>query len=212
MAPATPKQSNPLHNFTFPFLTWGTRRRMRCATATYAGRALGLCSSSNSDESTATCSKAPEAARGQKRRHVGDDEGIAVMRQRLILDLKTEADRMKDAILQSEEESVRPWNLRKRRAKVEAPAAAPDHCGRKALIDDKKRNDSPAAKHDGAAKLPQLRSASDKTERVKLDLQLSKKEVEEDFMAMLGQRPPRRPNKRPKHQQRMLDVSGIFNL
>ncbi|KAK7348824.1 hypothetical protein VNO80_23528 [Phaseolus coccineus] len=206
MAPATPKRSNPLHNFTFPFLSWGTQRRMRCATKTYAGASGRRSSVSNSDESTATWSKALGAARGEKRRHVGDDDEIAVVRQRLILDLKTEADRMKDAILQSGEESTRPWNLRKRRAKVEAPAVSPDDYGRKVLIDDKKRNKSPAAKDDGAAKLPQLRSRSDKTERVKFDVQLSKKEIEEDFMAILGHLPPWRPNKRPKLQQRMLDT------
>lgn len=209
MAPATTRRSTPLHNFTLPFLKWGTQRRMRCATQTNAGASGRGFSVSNSDESTATWSEAPGAARGQKRRHVGDGEDIAVVRQRLILDLKTEADRMKDAILQSGEESMRPWNLRKRRAKVEALAVAPDDCGRRVLIDDKKRNQSPATKDDGAAKLPQLRSRSDKTERVKFDVQLSKKEIDEDFMAILGQRAPRRPTKRPKLQQRMLDVSRI---
>ncbi|CAJ1932367.1 unnamed protein product [Sphenostylis stenocarpa] len=200
MSPATPNRSNPLHNFSLSFLKWGTQRRMRCATATETGARGRGSSASNSDESTATWSEAPEGARGEKRRLVSDDEGIAVVRQRLILDLKTEADRMKDAILRSEEEAVRPWNLRKRRAKVEAPALAPAGGGGKVLIDDKKRN------HSLAAKLPQLRSGSDKTEKAKFALELSKKEIEEDFMAMLGQRPPRRPSKRPRVQQKMLDT------
>ncbi|KAL2347593.1 hypothetical protein Fmac_001593 [Flemingia macrophylla] len=71
-----------------------------------------------------------------------------------------------------------------------------------------RRNQSPPVRHDGASRLPQLRSASEKTEKVKFSLQLSKKEIEEDFMAMLGHLPPRRPNKRPKHVQKQLDVSN----
>ncbi|TKY69340.1 heat shock cognate 70 kDa protein [Spatholobus suberectus] len=208
---ASPKRSNPLHNFSLPFLKWGTQRKMRCATASaFAAGSDRRSSAPNSDESTATWHKALEPASGEKLRLVGnggggDEDGIAVVRQKLILDLKTEADRMKDAILRNEEEAVRPWNLRKRRAKVEAPVHAGD--GRKvSKTDDKKRNHSSPARHDGASKLPQLRSGSDRTERVKFSLQLSKKEIEEDFMAMLGQRPPRRPNKRPKVVQKQLDT------
>ncbi|KAL2347599.1 hypothetical protein Fmac_001599 [Flemingia macrophylla] len=145
----------------------------------------------NSNESNATRSKES----GEKQRRGDDDDGIAVVRRRLILDLKTETNRMKDAIFRSEEEAVRPWNLRKRQAKVEVP-----------VPDGKKRNHSPPARHDGASRVPQLRSASDKTEKVKFSKQLSRKEIEEDFMAMSGQRPPRRPNKRPKLVQKQLDA------
>lgn len=177
---------------------------MRCATVTATATAAWdhRSSASNSDESTATWSRES----GEKRRHGGDEDGIAVVRQRLILDLKTEADRMKDAILRSEEEAVRPWNLRKRRAKVEAPV--PDAL----KIGDKKRSHSAPPpqpqppRHDGASMLPQLRSGSDKTVKVKFSLQLSRKEVEEDFVAILGHRPPRRPNKRPKLVQKQLDT------
>lgn len=171
---------------------------MRCASSDRRS------SASNSEESTSTWHRTPEHAWGEKRRFSGDDEdGIAVVRQKLILDLKTEADRMKDAILRNGEEAVRPWNLRKRRAKVQAPVGD----GRKVLkIDDKKRNHSPPARLHGAPKLPQMRSSSDKTERVKFSLELSKKEIEEDFITMLGHRPPRRPTKRPKLVKKQLDT------
>ncbi|KAL2347594.1 hypothetical protein Fmac_001594 [Flemingia macrophylla] len=162
MAPS-PKGSNPLHSSSFPFLNWGKNRRIRSAAVGCDG-GDHRSSASNSDESTATRSKES----GEKQPHGGDEDGIAVVRRRLILDLKTETNRMKDAIFRSKEEAVRPWNLRKRRAKVEAPAPA-----------DKRRNQS---------------------------VQLSKKEIEEDFKAMLGHLPPRRPNKRPKHVQKLLDA------
>ena len=42
---------------------------------------------------------------------------------------------------------------------------------------------------------------------VKFSLSLSKEEIEEDFMKMVGHLPPRKPNKRPKAVQKDLDVS-----
>ncbi|KAK7306917.1 hypothetical protein VNO77_39546 [Canavalia gladiata] len=212
-------RSNPLHNFSLPFLKWGSQRRMRCTTAFAAG-AGSSCggdrrfSGSNSDESTATGKSEFEPARGIKRRVFDsddDDDGIAAVREKLMLDLKAEADRMKDAILRNgeeeeeEEETVMPWNLRKRRAKGKAPVSAGDS-GKMLKIDDKKQNRFSPAMPDGAVTLPKLRSSSDKTERVKFSVQLSRKEIEEDFMKMLGQKPPRRPNKRPKVVQKQLDT------
>ncbi|KAK7407524.1 hypothetical protein VNO78_09477 [Psophocarpus tetragonolobus] len=166
----SPKRSNPLHNFSLPFLKWGTQRRIRCA----AGRR------SNSDDSLN-----------------GGEDAIEALRQRIIHDLKTQMNRIKHSILRGGEEESMPCNLQTRRASVEDPVPA--------LAADKKQNFSSPAGHDGASKLPSLRSGSDKTERVKFALQLSKKEVEEDLFTMLGHRPPRRPNKRPKHVQRQLE-------
>jgi len=43
-------------------------------------------------------------------------------------------------------------------------------------------------------------------EKTKFSVSLSKEEVEHDFWAMLGTRPPRRPKKRPRIVQKNLDV------
>ena len=160
----------------------------------------------------------------------GLKDGIEAMRQKLMLDLKTEADKMKDAILRNEEddekeeeeekerespaaaatECFRKWNLRTRRAECKGPLAGGG--SEKGLkIDEKKPIfSSPAGTDGGAVKLPKLRSNCDKTTpRPKFSLQLSKKEIEEDFMKMVGHRPPRRPNRRPKAVQKQLDVSFV---
>ncbi|KAK1412058.1 hypothetical protein QVD17_33014 [Tagetes erecta] len=44
-----------------------------------------------------------------------------------------------------------------------------------------------------------------KKERPKFSIALSWKEIEDDFIAMTGKKPPRRPNKRPKSVRMMLD-------
>ncbi|XP_038997302.1 uncharacterized protein LOC120122141 [Hibiscus syriacus] len=49
-------------------------------------------------------------------------------------------------------------------------------------------------------------AASDKKRpRPKFSVALSKKEIEEDFMTMVGHRPPRRPKKRTRNVQKQLD-------
>ncbi|KAJ8622853.1 hypothetical protein MRB53_031382 [Persea americana] len=82
-----------------------------------------------------------------------------------------------------EEEAVKstgPWNLRSRKAFCHSPKSQLNH----------QRN--------GA-------SVSVKREPKKLSLSLRKEEIEEDFLAMAGSKPPRRPKKRPKVIQQQLD-------
>lgn len=118
-----------------------------------------------------------------------------MVRRKLMHDLKTEADRMKDAILgngkeqeDEEGEAARPWNLR---ARPDRPSSG-----------EKNRDCSSPARVDGgvAGRVPKLRSETDKTtappRREKFSLQLTKAEIEEDFMAMTGRRPRARPSKR----------------
>jgi len=144
-----------------------------------------------------------------------------------MLDLKTEADRMKDAILGKEvveedndvimddapsvtvaveEEAqplasgVRTWNLRTRRAPVAVK------------IDERKAgvgtSFTPLRSLSGAGKSPKLRGSPEKDERpAKFSMTLTKKEIEDDFMNLVGHRPPRRPKKRPRNAQKQLDVS-----
>lgn len=163
-----------------------------------------------------------------KSRIDGDGEdGIEAVREKIMFDLKTAADKMKDAILRKEvgEENeedeeqeppaasapaaaaaaeARPWNLRTRRAACKAPVAGGSGKGLK--IEEKKLNHSPL-RTDGNVKSPKLRVSPDKAERPKFSVSLSKKEIEEDFMEMVGHRPPRRPKKRHRNVQKDLDVS-----
>lgn len=110
--------------------------------------------------------------------------------------------------------SFRPWNLRTRRAACKAPlngsVAGVD--SRKALTVDvmKPSASLPSMRmpSTGDVKSPRLRSgpAEESPERAKFSVPLLKREIEEDFMAMVGHRPPRRPKKRAKIVQKELDT------
>ena len=222
-----PERSKPLHNFMLPCLKWGSQRHLRCTK-------LASDSSTDAGDRRSPAPRefdppppvnADSRLRLKRPRFLGD-EGIDAVREKLMLDLKTEADRMKDAILGKEvaedndviiedappvtvaveEEAqpsatgVRTWNLRTRRAPVAV------------RIDERKAgvgtSFSPLRSLSGAGKLPKLRGSPEKEERpVKFSLTLTKKEIEEDFMNLVGHRPPRRPKKRPRNAQKQLDVS-----
>ncbi|KAG5380579.1 hypothetical protein IGI04_028421 [Brassica rapa subsp. trilocularis] len=80
---------------------------------------------------------------------------------------------------EGEREVSPPWNLRKRRAACKAPVT-----------------DS-----EGIQKEEEENGV-----RPKFNPTLTKKEVEDDFIAMTGHKPPRRPKKRPRNVQKQIDV------
>ncbi|KAL7090990.1 hypothetical protein ACP275_12G077100 [Erythranthe tilingii] len=194
------------------------------------------------------------------RRFSSDDNGIAAIREKVMLDLQTAADKMKDAIFKdnfeesevsapqpsppppypgaasAEGETNKPWNLRTRRAGCRTPAirfatsgngGATVAAGEKdttaangAAMDAPNSNSGFVQPRAGLAapvvdKSPRRHRGGDaaaaaangeKRERPKFTVPLSKRDVEEDFLAMVGHRPPRRPKKRAKIVQRQLDT------
>lgn len=116
-------------------------------------------------------------------------------------DLRVAADKMKILVLGGTEEqsaaTARPWNLRTRRAACKAPPSPKEE-------KEKSENSGSAAS-----------KMKEKRERPKFSVSLLREEIEEDFAAMVGTRPPRRPKKRPRYVQKELDVSSfsvsIFN-
>ncbi|CAL5210029.1 unnamed protein product [Lathyrus oleraceus] len=204
------ERGKPLHNFMLPCLKWGTQRHLKCMKIPSDE---GSPSRNNATESEKKRSKISE------QRFTGD-EGIGAVREKLMLDLKTEADRMKDAILRKEKENnggdedevevevvasaaaarERTWNLRTRKG------VGGGESGKGLLkIDEKKPNVSPSALRNGNSGV-KLKGDGDSNEKVKFSLTLTKKEIEEDFMKMVGHRPPRRPKKRPRIVQRQMDT------
>ncbi|KAK7306920.1 hypothetical protein VNO77_39549 [Canavalia gladiata] len=134
------------------------------------------------------------SASSEKRVDGCNDGRIVSTREKLILDLKTEIDGTKNVILsdgekRDEKKTATPWNLRK-------------------------HNCSSIGRPDASVKLQQIRSSSGKTETVKFSVQLSKTEIEDDFMKMLGQKPPRKPKKWPRDVQNHLDTlfPGLSSL
>lgn len=253
----------PLHNFDLPFLKWGNQRHLRCMKlpATAAGE------SNNGNEGRITMiadrnrsNRSPPAKFGsyEVRRFKaptqrfdgggrGVEEGIDAVREKIMLDLKTAANKMKDEILRKEaaseddeddeeaeeqsqsqsrsppqrdaakaaaaaeevvveaEPEARPWNLRTRRAAIGGSGVGNSVVGKMSNNCSPLRSDSaPRLRGD---KREREKEEKEKKERAKFWLSLSRKEIEEDFMAILGQRPARRPKKRPRIVQKQMDVS-----
>lgn len=248
-----PERSKPLHNFTLPYgLKWGNQRHLRCSKVESNGQSSSIHRRSNGSESSIGRKKETEMVdrRGssdrfsRKFRSPGkedDGEGIGAVREKLMFDLLTEADKMKETIFKEGMEKQRkksplpspspvpalvtattsvtadlsrPWNLRTRRAACKEPngvvttdagtIAGGNGGGSKGgLKIDTNRTNAPAA---GAS------SVGEKRQKVKFSVPLSRREIDEDFMAMIGHRPPRRPKKRAKLVQKNLDVSQFFFL
>ncbi|KAG6579213.1 hypothetical protein SDJN03_23661, partial [Cucurbita argyrosperma subsp. sororia] len=244
------ERSKSLHNFMLPCLKWGNQKHLRCMKVNSNGVQVSGVNrqshSSRSEESTESKSREsgsemrmffkdlemrPKVSKSIIKKT--DDVGIEAVREKLMFDLKTAADKMKEAILSkeavvAEEEAeekndsagmeetpaavalsmveTRPWNLRTRRAACKAPNV--DGGGSKNLkLDEKKSNSNSPLRSDGGAKSPRLKIGTEKTKKkVKLVVPLSKREIDEDFMEMVGLRPPRRPKKRTRIVQKQLDT------
>ena len=247
-----PERSKALHNFTLPCLKWGNQRYLRCqkeAPGEMTAEEVDRRSQVDRVESSSPVTRRRELERRRKRDWKsgidgGGVEGIDAVREKLLFDLKTATDKMKDAIFrkevavtvavdeeeeeeeeedeEEEEEEVeigeelappssamdaRPWNLRTRRAACKAPI------GPKGLrIEERKVNYSPLRSDNNGVYSPRLRLPEKEKEkpRTKLTVPLSRKEIEEDFMVMLGQRPARRPKKRSRNVQKQMDVSNQY--
>ena len=245
-----PERSKALHNFTLPCLKWGNQRYLRCMKPGPDGGGevpteamVDRRSPATIAESSSTGTRRKESERTRKKDWKSgiENEGIDAVREKLLFDLKTATDKMKDAIFRKEEEEeeeddedeeeeeeieeeddeaeigeklappssaveARPWNLRTRRAACKAPI------GPKGLrIEERKVNYSPLRSENNnnggvSVKSPRIKKEKEK-QRTKLIVPLGKKEVEEDFMEMIGQRPARRPKKRPRIVQKQIDVS-----
>ncbi|KAI4369010.1 hypothetical protein MLD38_017505 [Melastoma candidum] len=173
----------PLHNFTLPRLGWGRKKLMKsfrevdCSTSSFSGGERYLSVSLPCD---------------QARFMDDEEEGIEDVSVKLILNLRAETDKFKEGLLKGqgkgddvreEEETAetsRPWNLRTRSAACRGQGAS---------------DGPPVGKLIGSQK-----------KRDKFSVALKGKEIEEDFVRMMGHRPPRRPRKRNKAVQKQLDM------
>ncbi|KAJ1436198.1 hypothetical protein SESBI_04224 [Sesbania bispinosa] len=176
-----PERSKPLHNFMLPCLKWGNQRYLRCMKVPpdAGDRRSPVPTRKRELEPPANNARDSDKRLRMTKPRIHGDDGI-------------------DAA--SGSAGVRPWNLRTRRAAGKAPVAGDSGKGLK--IEEKKPNSSPLRTHNGAVKSPKLRSSP---EKVNFSLPLSRKEIEEDFMQLVGHRPPRRPKKRPRNVQKQLD-------
>lgn len=126
----------------------------------------------------------------------GEEEGIEEFMVKIMSDLKTVREKITQAMFTKEEEEtvhekvspVKPWNLRKRRAACKEPVA----------IEERIMNQLPPSR---------VMEGETTKEKPRFSVKPTRKETEEDFVAVFGHRPPRRPKKRPRNFQKKLDVS-----
>ncbi|XP_047319589.1 uncharacterized protein LOC124923667 [Impatiens glandulifera] len=210
MAPARSK----LHNMMLPpSLTWGNSRPIW--SLNQRGKPIakiqsivvdrGRESESASTSTTKYFEKAPSlspAAVGsgdsglRSSGGIDGDGGIGAEREKIISDLKCATNEMHLAFmkecskpaaaavvvqLDASSSSRLPWNLRSKKVDV---------CNNKSQDDDEKKERKDEKKQKG---------------KKRFSISLSHSEIEEDFMAIVGRRPPKRPKKRSKIVQNELD-------
>ncbi|KAK7281719.1 hypothetical protein RIF29_09953 [Crotalaria pallida] len=211
--PTSPKRSNRLHNFNLPdSLKWGGQRHLRCA-----------------NPSSVRNNFFGSGNEGSSASRINDyDGGIEAISKKLTNDLKNFAEKMKNEMpmntekeeKEKEEGEISPdvmmamegVNLLNQRAEMEefkVPVGVKGK-GKGLKIDEKKANGSSSMKNNnkssGTARIPNLRRNSEKVgSRKKFSLTLTKKEIEEDFLAMTGHKPLKKPTKRPKAVQKQMD-------
>ncbi|XP_033133405.1 uncharacterized protein LOC103835453 isoform X1 [Brassica rapa] len=206
-----PEPPKSLHNFTLPKLRWGSQRLLKCMkiddSTTSGDHRLRRRSSSlpehrsSSNNNNQDRRESAENGGGEE-----EEEGIEEFRVKIMSDLKTVRDKITQSMYALDEQDgedrkpdgsgqervkevspAKPWNLRKRRAAA---------C--KEPVEERTVNPSPPR---GGVVVEEAET----TVRPKFSVKLSKKEIEEDFMAAFGRRPPRRPKKRPRTVQKKLD-------
>ncbi|XP_074587661.1 uncharacterized protein LOC141843510 [Curcuma longa] len=180
-------QSRRLHNFSFPTMSWGGQRVLRCSKLSDGVGSAVTVPDDQNRRNTPTKFPLARGSPGVLERREGEARG-------------RESEKNPSAAPISEAE--RPWNLRTRRAACNAPAEA--------------RNDNHCSPCLGATEIEKinfpvkaLRMGSDELEKgemIKFSVSLTRREIEEDFFAIKGTKPPRRPKKRAKIIQRELDA------
>ncbi|OAY31343.1 uncharacterized protein LOC110630863 [Manihot esculenta] len=268
MAMGTERSKPPLHNFNLPCLKWGNQKHLRCMKVSDSAASKDKNISNGISTDRQRSSRSPPSKffasadyeiRSFKRPKTrndggGGEGGISEVREKLMFDFKTAADKMKDAILKKgvpdeendmlevpgsekvededekeqspslvpptevvadREQEVRPWNLRTRRAACKAPIARNSVTGKGLKIEERNASNFSPLRIEGA-KSPRLRGEKKDKEdekeketeqvRTKFALALSRKEIEEDFMKMVGHRPARRPKKRHRNVQKQMDM------
>ncbi|KAI4385921.1 hypothetical protein MLD38_003908 [Melastoma candidum] len=201
----------PLHNFVLPRLRWGNRKSMLCV--------KDFDHSESSSSSSSVHRRSANLLLDRTRFGAGKEGGgIDVIRGKLMLNPRTKTDGIKEELLKGDDEEgemeverttqkmtraaamaglreeyeaaeSRPWNLRTRRAGSNVAAA---------------RNGSPARKE---GVVVEERATTEKhKEREKFAVALRRNEIEDDFWMLTGNRPPRRPKKRPRAIQRTMDM------
>jgi hypothetical protein len=189
-----PERSKPLHNFSFPSLKWGSHRLLRCVNNNNINN--------NNNDPLPVIN--PNSSQNDPIRK--NDESVDAVHERIMGDLRVAAKKLKVSIfvengvvgndgvvVGGSNGAIRPWNLRTRRAACKAPP--PPSPPISPVRDDGRRFFYVGSSTSFVMK---------KKKMVMVNEKVKEEEVEEDFCALDGTRPPRRPKKRHKIIQRQL--------
>lgn len=202
-----PMKSQPLHNFSLPFLKWGAPHPNRTRTppptesdhndSTRHQRVVGSRSSRAQRLSFPSSSTNPQndaVETPQRQRALSAEKAI-----------KEPAAAETEEVEEEEEEEGevvgKPWNLRPRKVQEALVGMT--------VFDNRGDNNvnTKAPKSTRLREMVESRGNNgEKKEKNKFWVTLSREEIEEDIFIMTGSRPARRPRKRPKNVQKQLDV------
>ncbi|CAL0312432.1 unnamed protein product [Lupinus luteus] len=205
-----PKRSNPLHNFSMPRLKWGNQRVLNCINfSTHQPSSLHHRSMNQTENSFHNSKKRKTLLSN----NIDDNlNNINAVREKLMIDLRVAAKNLKVSIFdenatagESASANPMPWNLRTRRA-----ACKTLNCEEQrnlnfpvkvieAVVSKEKRNKKNVERVEKNQKLMI-------NGRREFCVSMTKEEIQQDFWALAGTKPPRRPKKRPKIVQRQLDT------
>ncbi|CAL5326931.1 unnamed protein product [Camellia sinensis] len=196
-----PERSRRLHNFALPRLRWGNQRLLRCMKhvnntnpdprkspqSDFSNEVINRRSSERDSFKRPSSSSSSSPLKPIAGRRTCHTNGIEAVREKLMFDLRVAADKLKVSFIQEKELAPRPWNLRTRRSACKLP-------------------NEPQSPMRGFAVPVPAESVEKRDKRAKFSISLLRDEVERDFMAISGMRPPRRPKKRPKLLQKHVDA------
>ncbi|XP_015963620.1 uncharacterized protein LOC107487488 isoform X2 [Arachis duranensis] len=221
-----PVKSQPLHNFSLPFLKWASKSHTK---PNHRHRSpLSRDSSSSQLPPPADHDSEPETRRlgsrtvryrfgfssshiaekshteqqeqEQQRQQTSDRAGNNVTDDDDGGGKRKGEDGEEEAKGEGEELKVeKPWKLRPRKS------AFPRGSGNGEAGAAVTGGPSSEPKSVRLREMADMQCQGDRKEKRKLWIALSKEEIEEDIFAITGSRPARRPEKRPKHVQKQLD-------
>ncbi|KAL1316045.1 uncharacterized protein [Arachis hypogaea] len=221
-----PVKSQPLHNFSLPFLKWASKSHTK---PNHRHRSpLSRDSSSSQLPPPADHDSEPETRRlgsrtvryrfgfssshitekshteqqeqEQQRQQTSDRAGNNVTDDDDGGGKRKREDGEEEAKGEGEELKVeKPWKLRPRKS------AFPRGSGNGEAGAAVTGGPSSEPKSVRLREMADMQCQGDRKEKRKLWIALSKEEIEEDIFAITGSRPARRPEKRPKHVQKQLD-------
>ncbi|GAV78001.1 DUF1639 domain-containing protein [Cephalotus follicularis] len=199
-----PFKSQPLHNFSFSFLKWGT------ATTIDTHHHHSPCDNSEPEsDNNNNIPLEPDPSLSRPPIRVGSRSSRPHRSSFSTLLLSKPQDKNDDEEEEEAQEEVsKPWNLRPRRASGDAVVALPV-VGYKESKQQQQRENLLETK---PTRLRGLVDGGEKKEKNKFWIALSKDEIEEDIFIMTGSRPSRRPRKRSKIVQTQLTRVRLFFL